>query len=159
VDLVEATEVTTAVETVAVSAADLQDAAKALAMSEKAALTTALTQALSPHPAVTSRRVETLHPVQISPHVEILRRERRLPVVILERPAVISLHASRPLVNHLVLPNREMAEKYLFRGMLKNVPRATQTKSVDQAMPLRRASSRNKAAWSKSAMPFFMPWA
>ena len=142
-----------------VSAADLQDAVKALAMSVKVVLTTVLTPAPSPRHAVILPLVETLHPVQISPHVAILRHVRRRPVVILERPAVISLHASRPLVNHLVLPNREMAEKYLFRGMLKNVPRATQTKSVDQAMPLRRASSRNKAAWSKSAMPFFMPWA
>ena len=161
-----ATEVTTAVVTVA----DLQDAVKALAMSVKADLTTVLTLALSPRLAVTLRLAAISHPVQISPRVVILRRVRRHPVeillrvlrhrvVILERRAEISLHASLLLASRQVLPSRVTAGKYLFREMLKSVQPATQTNSVDQAMPLRRASSRNKAAWSKSAMPFFMPCA
>jgi hypothetical protein len=157
VDLAAATEATTEVVIVALSAvviaADLQDAAKASATSAKAALTTVLTPALSPRLAV------TLHPVQISPRVVILRRVRRHLVVILERRAEISLHANLLLASRLVLLNQAMGAKYLFREMLRSVPHATQTNSVDQAMPLRRASSRNKAAWSKSAMPFFMPCA
>jgi hypothetical protein len=170
VDLPAATEATIAVVIVVLSAVDLQDAAKALAMSAKAVLTTVLTLALSPHHAEISRLAVTLHPVRISPHVVILRRVRRHPVeillpvlrhlvVILERHAEISAHANLLLASRLVLLNQAMGAKYLFHETLKNVPRATQTKSVDQAMPLRRASSRNKAAWSKSAMPFFMPCA
>jgi hypothetical protein len=166
VDLPAATEATIAV----VIVADLQDAVKALAMSAKAVLTTVLTLALNPHNAEISRLVETLHPVRISSRVVILRRVRRHPVeillpvlrhlvVILERHAEISAHANLLLASRLVLLNQAMGAKYLFHETLKNVPRATQTKSVDQAMPLRRASSRNKAAWSKSAMPFFMPCA
>jgi hypothetical protein len=155
VDLAAATEATTEV----VIVADLQDAAKASAMSAKAALTTVLTLALSPRLAVTLRLAVISHPVQISPRVEILLRVRRHRVVILERPAEISLLASLLLVSPQVLPSRVTAGKYLFREMLKSVPHATQTNFVDQAMPLRRASSRNKAAWSKSAMPFFMPCA
>jgi hypothetical protein len=166
VDLAAATEATTAV----VIVADLQDAARASATSAKAALTTVLTLALSPRLAVTLRLAAISHPVQISPRVVILRRVRRHPVeillrvlrhrvVILERRAEISLHASLLLASHLVLLNQAMGAKYLFHATLKNVPPATQTNSFDQAMPLRRASSRNKAAWSKSAMPFFMPCA
>jgi hypothetical protein len=149
VDLAAATEATTAV----VIVADLRDAAKASATSAKAALTTVLTLALSPRPAVTLRLAVISHPV------EILLRELRHRVVILERRAEISLLASRHLVSHLVLLNQAMGAKYLFHETLKSVPPATQTNSFDQAMPLRRASSRNKAAWSKSAMPFFMPCA
>jgi hypothetical protein len=159
VDLPVATEATIAVVIVVLSAVDLQDAAKALVMSAKAALTTVLILALSPHHAEISRLAVTLHPVRISPRVVILRRVRRHPVVILERHVEISAHANLLLASRLVLLNPAMGAKYLFHETLKNVPRATQTKSVDQAMPLRRASSRNKAAWSKSAMPFFMPCA
>jgi hypothetical protein len=161
VDLAAATEATTEVVIVALSAvvivADLQDAAKASAMSAKAALTTVLTLAQSPRLAVTLRLAVISHPVQISPRVEILLRVLRHLVVILERRAEILVHANLLLASHLVLLNQAMGAKYLFHETLKNVPPATQTNSVDQAMPLRRASSRNKAAWSKSAMPFFMP--
>jgi hypothetical protein len=124
-----------------------------------AAATEATTEVVIVALSVTLRLAVISHPVQISPRVEILLRVRRHRVVILECRAEISLLASRHLVSHLVLLNQAMGAKYLFHETLKSVPHATQTNSVDQAMPLRRASSRNKAAWSKSAMPFFMPCA
>jgi hypothetical protein len=121
---------------VALVAATVVAALRALVMSAKVVLTTALPAAVHQHPVVTLPHAAPLHvvishpaltllPVAILAHRVVISL---LPVVISQPRVVTSQPVNLHLASPLVLPNRVMAVKCLCRATLRSVLPATPIK-------------------------------